>query len=571
VTRPIRLGLFALLFVMAVVAAAIPSLLPAPAASTPAPRWGPETITIRGAYHVHSVRSDGTGSIDEIAAAAARAGLRFVILTDHGDGTRAPEPPRYRSGVLCIEALEVNTAGGHVVALGGRPSPYPLAGRAEAVLEDVHRLEGIGIAAHPGSPRPSLRWSDWSAPIDGLEWLNADSEWRDELLGSLGRYLLTYELRPAETLTATLDRPVAVLDRWDELTATRRVVALAGADAHARLGFRQQTEPYEEGWHLKVPSYEASFKAFGIRVQVPAPLTGDAVRDAESVVTHVRLGRVYSVIDGLATPGVFEFTATSGDRRADLGGYLDIRGEVVLHARAAAPAGSRMVILQNGQAFFDTREVEAHLGVAAEPAVYRVEILAPGGGGQPPIPWLISNPIYVGMRDRHQAAARPVSTAATRRDSIATEAWGAEASAGSRSALQPPAMADGVATTEWRYQLAGGTPAGQYAAVRFPVNGLAGHDRLQLRARAGGPMRVWVQLRASTVGDGERWGRSVYLDQDYRAIEIGFDHMEPLGPASTARPPLDKVDVILLVVDTVNTFPGASGAVQLAELWLASR
>jgi hypothetical protein len=176
----------------------------------------------------------------------------------------------------------------------------------------------------------------------------------------------------------------------------------------------------------------------------------------------------------------------------------------------------------------------------------------------------------MGMRDRHQAAARPVPTAATRRDSIATDAWGAEASAGSVSALHPPAVADGIATTEWRFQLAGGTPAGQYAAVRFPVNGLAGHDRLQLRARASGPMRMWVQLRASTVGDGERWGRSLYLDQDYRTIEVGFDDLEPLGPMSTAAPPLDEVDVILFVVDTVNTVPGAGGAVQLAELWLAA-
>ena len=53
-----------------------------------------------GAYHVHSARSDGSGTPDEIAAAAARAGLRFVILTDHGDATRAPDPPAYRHGVL---------------------------------------------------------------------------------------------------------------------------------------------------------------------------------------------------------------------------------------------------------------------------------------------------------------------------------------------------------------------------------------------------------------------------------------------------------------------------------------
>ena len=570
-TRPIRLAIFALLLAIAVVVAAIPTLLPPPAMSTPTAPWRSEAPTVRGAYHVHSVASDGTGSIGDLAAAAASAGLQFVILTDHGDGTRAVDPPRYVAGVLCIEAVELNTGGGHLAVLGARRSPFPLAGTPRAVLEDVHRLGGMGIAAHPGSPRASLQWTDWTVPIDGLEWLNADSEWRDEFLAAIGRHLLTYALRPRETLTATLDRPDAVLDRWDELTATRRVVGLAGADAHARLGFRQQTEPYEEGWHLKVPSYEASFEAFGLRVELPGGLSGDARRDADNLLTHIRLGRLYSVVDGLAGPGAFEFTASSGDRKSGMGGYLDIRGEVVLHARMAAPDGARLMILRGGRIFFDTQDREVHLGVPAEPAVYRVEIAVPGGAGQPPIPWLISNPIYVGMRDPHQAAQRPRPEAATRRrTSIATEAWGAEASPGSISAPRPGSTTGTPAAVEWSYQLAGGSPAGQYAAVRFPVDGLVGHDRLQLRARASRPMRVWVQVRASRVGSGERWGQSVYLDEDDRSLDVKFDELDPLGPTSAPRPPLGDVDVVLLVVDTINTAPGSSGAIQLIELWLAA-
>ena len=49
------------------------------------------------------VHADGSGSADEVAEAAARAGLDFVVLTDHGDGTRMPDPPRYRAGVLVID------------------------------------------------------------------------------------------------------------------------------------------------------------------------------------------------------------------------------------------------------------------------------------------------------------------------------------------------------------------------------------------------------------------------------------------------------------------------------------
>ena len=61
------------------------------------------TSVVAGAFHVHTNRSDGSGSIDDIARAAARAGLQFVILTDHGNGTRAPEPSAYRSGVLMVD------------------------------------------------------------------------------------------------------------------------------------------------------------------------------------------------------------------------------------------------------------------------------------------------------------------------------------------------------------------------------------------------------------------------------------------------------------------------------------
>ena len=73
----------------------------------------PDDGAVPGAFHVHTNRSDGLSGPEEIAAAAARAGLKFVIFTDHGDGTRRPDPPAYRSGVLCLDGIEISTNGGH--------------------------------------------------------------------------------------------------------------------------------------------------------------------------------------------------------------------------------------------------------------------------------------------------------------------------------------------------------------------------------------------------------------------------------------------------------------------------
>ena len=170
---------------------------------------GPTTRTAAGAIHIHTNRSDGSGSVDDVAAAAARAGLDFIIITDHGDGTRAPDPPQYRSGVLVIDAVELSTSTGHYIAIGLPPSPYPLRGDARDVVEDVRRLGGFGIVAHPDSAKPNLQWQDWEAPFDALEWLNADTEWRDERVIPLVRALVRYPLRPAETL-ASKDRKSVV-------------------------------------------------------------------------------------------------------------------------------------------------------------------------------------------------------------------------------------------------------------------------------------------------------------------------------------------------------------------------
>ncbi len=106
--------------------------------------------SVRGAIHVHTTVSDGAGTPDEVARAAARAGLDFVVLTDHGDGTRLPAPPRYVDGVLVIDAVEISTTGGHYIALGLGQAPYRLAGEPRDVIEDVTRLGGV---RHRRAPR----------------------------------------------------------------------------------------------------------------------------------------------------------------------------------------------------------------------------------------------------------------------------------------------------------------------------------------------------------------------------------------------------------------------------------
>ena len=265
--------LFAAVVVLAGVLAAW-ATLPPRATVLPQPSWARVGFDVAGAYHIHTVLSDGSGTIEDVAAAAARDGLQFVIITDHGDGTRLL-PPAYHDGVLCIGAVEISTTGGHYVALGLPPVPYPLAGEPRDVVADVARLGGFGVVAHPYSAKPALQWHDWDLPFNGIEWMNADSERRAASFRDLAAATGHYLFRPAESLVALFTRPVANLSRWDSLTQARRVVALAGADAHARVALGG-TEREGGVTLVRVPSYAASFGAFSIHAELDRPLTGEA-------------------------------------------------------------------------------------------------------------------------------------------------------------------------------------------------------------------------------------------------------------------------------------------------------
>jgi hypothetical protein len=503
-------------------------------------------LTASGSFHVHSSRSDGSGSPDEIAEAAARAGLTFVVLTDHGDGTRQPDSPRYRSGVLVIDGVELSTQGGHYIAVGMPPAPYPLRGEARDVIEDVKRLGGFGVVAHPDSAKPELRWNAWDAPFDALEWLNADSEWRDESRWQFARALARYPFRPAETLASLLDRPNATLERWDALTKTRRVVALAGADAHARAGWSDD-EPngYRWGWFLRIPSYRASFSAFTVRVPLAQPLQQtDAAADARTILSALRAGEVYTAIDGLAAPASLEFRQN---------------GPAMI-ARTNAPADAALVLRRDGAVVAQGPAPELMFESRGEPGTYRVEVRLANAPGDPTVPWIVSNPIYI----RPEGWGTPPPATRLHPEismSIQGGPWRSETDSTSSARVSQPVPLTGP--VDFTYRLGEGNRAGQYAALTIPVgNALTDRTQLALRANARRPMRVSVQARQPQ--SGSRWQRSVYLDQEVRDVVVRFDDMTPVGTSGVFDP--SRADTVMFVVDLTNATPGTAGAFTIHDL-----
>ena len=72
---------------------------------------------VGGIVHVHTTLSDGGGTPEGVAAAAKKAGLRFVVITDHNNLEAKPFEGDH-DGVLVLVGTEISTTAGHVLGFG---------------------------------------------------------------------------------------------------------------------------------------------------------------------------------------------------------------------------------------------------------------------------------------------------------------------------------------------------------------------------------------------------------------------------------------------------------------------
>ncbi len=523
------------ILVAAVVVWALVSLPPAPTAIATSV---PDGIVF-GAYHIHTNRSDGSGSIDDVARAAAEAGLQFVILADHGTAATPPEPPSYRHGVLVIDGVEVSSSDGHVVALGLRDaSPYPLGGEGRDVIEDVHRMGGWTVAAHPDSQKADLRWR--GPATDGVEWINADSEWRDDGTQRKIQAALHYLVRPASAIASLFSRPRVTLRRWDQWSRQRHVVGLAAVDAHARIGIDEQSEPRVARTILARPSYADMFRTVVQAVWLTRPLSGEAAGDADQILAALRTAQTYSVVTAIAAPAVLTVTSTPTTLRAEVAG---------------APAAVVSMWVAGREVDSAPGGLEVALGA---PGLYRVEVRWPGFD----VPWIVSAPVFVPAPSNTPTPAPPVAPSGRLLSLPPDGAWVVEhhqATTATRTGTE-----QGNSLT-FRFA---DTVIGQFAALVHPLDPVEAFEEIRFTVRADRPRRFSVQVRLPGAGEGERWVRSVYADTTPREVRVRLDTFEPADRQTSRRPIAARLQSLLFVVDEPHTVPGSSGRIEISAVSL---
>ncbi len=340
-----------------------------------------------GNIHIHTVHSDGTGTFADIADAAHKAGLDFLIVTDHNVLPKHEEG--YRQGVLVLVGEEVNDPqrddeANHLLCIGVEEDVTPHAHDPQALIDAVAAQGGLTFLAHPIERSSKLvpktyPWVSWNVRgFTGIELWNFMSGFRE--FAKDYPTALTFSFVPHLFPEGPLPE---MLGLWDDLLVEDKVVAIGGSDAHGktyRLGpIRRRIFPYE-----------FLFRAVNTHVLTPKPFTHSLEEDGALVYDALRQGHAWVAYDLVHPTTHFRFWATVENDRAIMGD--DIRWAEGISLHAVLPASARVILRKDGDVVYD--DVTRILNYPVEePGVYRLEAWKKAWGKERG--WIFANPIYV--------------------------------------------------------------------------------------------------------------------------------------------------------------------------------
>lgn len=363
-----------------------------------------DRVLVSGVLSVHTGRShDAWGTRDQVAAAAAGAGLDFVVIGDHPPDDRRPGwelwDPVYRDGVFIEGGVELRApTQGKVLAIGVDSVFKQWEGGIGSFLAFFEMQQAASVVVHGRGPRESERWGHSRiAGANGWEVLDVSESLRARLRGPWSLYHL---------ITATVGYPLGLADEalihsmregfttgtvaaYDSLRARGPLTAAAGLNVHPKL----------KAGPLLVPSYGPFFRTLVNHLAVEEPLPDNPAWAQEILIEALGKGELFiSLGDHEAARG-FRFRAVLQEGfGAPMGADVPARAGMVLRAGFDGTPGRKVAyrILRNG------REMEWVLGPELEweptrPGFYRVEVYSYGARFGDVFfrlkPWIFTNPI----------------------------------------------------------------------------------------------------------------------------------------------------------------------------------
>jgi hypothetical protein len=350
-----------------------------------------EYVDYKGVIHVHSfLGGHSTGGFNELITAAKANQLDFVIMTEHPQAnfdTAALTLSGLHAGILFVNGNEVATASGDRLLLipGAANAASMNTQSTQQIIDQQKASGGLAFAAYPAE---STNWQ--TTNVDGVEVYNLFTNARTiNRLVTFFDGLWSYRSYPDLMFANFFARPGENLNRWDQTIANtnRRLVAIAGNDAHSNVGVSLNDSSGNQLLGIKLDPYERSFRT----VRTHVLIRKDRGLTRESLLEALSLGHCFISFDLFGDASGFDFSVMSVDKT--MGDEIALSNQPRFVVQT--PLSSRVVLFKNSV------PIDQKSGTSMEfspngAGTYRVEayldsLPAPVTGQ----PWIVSNAIYI--------------------------------------------------------------------------------------------------------------------------------------------------------------------------------
>jgi len=538
----------------------------------PAFFYSPETNTnplpssyIKGVYHMHSIFSDGKGTIDEITRAAASLNLDFVILTDHGrPNLQSSTCTTWLNNVLLIGGSEFSLNCGHLAAMGFKMPDYIFPPEPQEAINEVINDNGVCFISHPFDDK--VPWTDWDiSRFTGLEVLSSYSEARRAGILKLLIFPLKYFINSKYALLNTMGYPTENIKKWDSLNQSGQYYGIYALDAHAKL-------PISKKMQLNFPTYKSMFEIMTVYIKLNQKFLPTKRVPPGAVISSLRKGNFFNVIEGIAPANGFEafFIEKDSGKRIEMGGLSkEKQGKLVILLPFDFETES--IVVKNGiksdhKANKQKKQLEIDV---KEPGVYRIEVYVPGNTFDE-LPWIMTNPFFVGVE-----APLPLSPV---KDEIvlkrplpdAQDTFIVEKNSRSQGTIDYETTAEGEKITHFTFKLVKESPGDQnfwsVMALRKRYD-FTTNEGFVFEARSDKKRQFWMEFRTGE-GDAEIWYRHSFLvDQEWKKFHIPFKKFRVIY-GEKESPTLSEVNSIFFSINNANAYPGTEGEIFIKNFGL---
>ena len=359
---------------------------------------------VEGIFHVHSRFSDGGGTVEEIAAAGNKAGMDFVVLTDHNttEARRQGQERRYDKTDIFVE-MEASTPSGHALCFYSQ-GPLVSLSDEEAVKACYQHIEGkkkdlFAITAHPSHVRNP--WIELDRSTEGIEVMNFDSSWQRQLRQTPFSFLLTAMLIPFNEFLSSLrffQFFPKDLSAWDTMNSFQEGhFGILAHDTHGTLGL-------SETLSVRWPDYDEMFRLAGNIVFPMAPLSQDFQERKKEIYRAIRKGRLAMHLRAIFPYEGNALVLRCGDKTYDVGDSVSLtpeKCEFEVSTPLKLPYAKRVRLVRNGETVTETSTEGPILRLPiTSPGVYRVEVwVSPRSLFHillnRDVPYVFYNPVYV--------------------------------------------------------------------------------------------------------------------------------------------------------------------------------